>query len=58
MARKYLARTAPGAEAQSFPLFLARAFRAASTASSTSSAVAAGISPTEIPQQLAYQSGF
>lgn len=45
IARKYLARTAPGAEAQSLPLFLERALRAASTASSTSSAVAAGISP-------------
>lgn len=45
IARKYLARTAPVAAAQSLPLFLARAFRAASTANSTSSAVAAGIDP-------------
>ena len=45
IARRYLARTAPGAEAHSLPLFLERALRAAATASSTSSAVAAGISP-------------
>lgn len=54
MARKYLARKAPDAEDQSFPLFLESAWRAASTASSTSSAVAAGISPkqTNIPQHI------
>lgn len=47
MARKYLARTAPEANAQSLPLFLVSALRAACTATSTSSAVAAGISPEE-----------
>lgn len=45
IARKYLARTTPGALAQSFPLFLENALRAALTATSTSSVVAAGISP-------------
>lgn len=45
IARKYLARTAPDADDQSRPLFREKAVRAASTASSTSSAVAAGILP-------------
>lgn len=54
IARKYLARTAPDAEAQSLPLFLARALRAASTASSTSSAVAAGTLPTAHPTTRSY----
>ena len=45
MARRYLARWAPDADAQSSPLFLLSALLAAATASSTSSAVAAGISP-------------
>ena len=45
MARRYLARTVPGARAQSRPRFLLSAARAAATAASTSSAVPAGISP-------------
>lgn len=45
MARRYLARWAPVAEAQSFPPFRESALRAASTAIFTSSAVPAGISP-------------
>uniref|UniRef100_A0A0A9DGR3 AMADH1 n=1 Tax=Arundo donax TaxID=35708 RepID=A0A0A9DGR3_ARUDO len=47
MARMYLARTAPGARAQSRPRFL---FSAAATAASTSSAVPAGISPARADQ--------
>jgi len=47
IARRNLARKAPEVEAQSFPPFLEKALRAASTAISTSSAVAAGISPNE-----------
>ena len=49
MARRYFARCAPVADAQSFPPLRLRALRAASTAISTSSDVAAGISPATVP---------
>lgn len=45
IARRYLARTAPEARAQSLPPFLFSALLAAATARLTSSSVAAGISP-------------
>ena len=45
IARKYRARTEPEAVAQCLPLSLTSVLLAAATASSTSSAVAAGISP-------------
>lgn len=48
MARRYLARCAPEAVAQSFPPLRLRALRAAFTAISTSSDVAAGISPATV----------
>lgn len=48
IARRYLARKAPDVRAHSLPLFLVRALRAASTATSISSAVAAGISPVTV----------
>lgn len=50
IARRYLARTAPVALAQSLPPFLVKASLAAFTALSTSSAVAAGIAP--VPQMM------
>lgn len=53
IARRYFARKAPDVRAQSLPLFLVRALRAASTATTTSSAVAAGISPVTAMLNLA-----
>jgi hypothetical protein len=47
IARRYLARRAPGARDQSRPRFLLSAARAAATAASTSSEVPAGISPAQ-----------
>lgn len=56
IARKYLARNAPDARDQSTPLFLVKALRAASTASSISSDVAAGMSPISDSAKVVFRS--